>query len=270
MPRSVTVGAEPLQQSVQQIAVGVVDGGAAARGSRLDHFVAGGEDCHFKPPPHLDVRDAERGGERDVLRFQHGAGRQHDMTGGHVFAGQPAIRPKFQPLGHGDAIALRGHVLLHEHRIGALGHRRAGENADGFAGFQRLLRACAGGQAASDDERRVAVAFEISMAHGVTIDRGIVERRQIDRRLDVIGGDAAVRGVQRQPFSFGDRRDALADQPFHVLERQQRTGKGETVVGQLRHGLPFADGLNRHRVLEQQIGNRIDVVQVDHRHLGGR
>ena len=150
--------AEPLQQSAQQIAVGVVDRGAAARGSRLDHFVAGGEDRHFKPPPHLDIRDAERGGERDVLRLQHGAGRQHDMTGGHVFAGKPPIRAEFQALRHGDAIALRRHVFLHEHRIGALGHRRAGENADGFAGFQRLLRARAGGQAAGDDERRVAVA----------------------------------------------------------------------------------------------------------------
>ncbi len=73
------------------------------------------------------------------------------------------------------------------------------------------------------------------MAHGVAVDRRIVERRQIDRRLDVEGGDARARAMQRHAFGLGDGRDAFADQPFHVVEPQQRSGKRETVVGQLRH-----------------------------------
>ena len=81
----------------------------------------------------------------------------------------------------------------------------------------------------------VAIGAQIGMAHGIAVDRRIIERRQIDRRLDVGGGDAAARAAQRHPLGLGHRRDALADQPLHVLERQQRTGKRETVVGQLRH-----------------------------------
>ena len=73
------------------------------------------------------------------------------------------------------------------------------------------------------------------MAHGVAVDRRIVERRQIDRRLDVEGGDAGARPVQRHTLGFAHGRDALADQPFHVVEPQQRAGECETVVGQLRH-----------------------------------
>ncbi len=84
-------------------------------------------------------------------------------------------------------------------------------------------------------ELAVAVRLEIGVAHGVAVHRRIIERRQIDRRLDVEGQHAAARAVQRHLLGFGDRCDALADQPLHVVEPQQRTGKGETIVGQLRH-----------------------------------
>ncbi len=170
-----------------------------------------------------------------MLRLQHRAGRQHDLARGHVFAGKSAVGAKLQAFRHGDGIAIHRHVFLHEDRVGALGHRRAGENPDGFAGFQRHVGARAGGQPAADRKPGIGIGFEIGVAHRVSVHRRIIERRQIDRRLDVGGDDAAARAVELYPFGLGYRRDALADQPLHLVERHQRAGKGETVVGELRH-----------------------------------
>ena len=75
-------------------------------------------------------------------------------------------------------LAFDAHVLLHEHRIGAVRHRRAGENADRLARFERDVRALAGGQAAGDLELGIGVGGQIGMAHGVAVDRRIIERRQ--------------------------------------------------------------------------------------------
>src|SRR6185437_10456007 len=77
--------------------------------------------------------------------------------------------------------------------------------------------------------------LEVGVAHGIADDRRIIERRQIDRRLDIGGGDAAMRSAQRHAFGFRNRRAPLSDQPLHVAQRQQRAGKGEAVVGKLRH-----------------------------------
>ncbi len=227
--------AEPLQQRAQEITIGVVDRGAAALAAWLDHFVAGRKDRNRQPPPHFEFGQAQSGGERDVLRLQHGAGRQHDIARRHVLAGQPAIGAELQPARHRDAVAVDRDVFLHEHGVGADRHRRAGEYPDRLAGFQRGIGTPPGGQPAADDQFGVAARFEIGMADGVTIDRGIIERRQIDRRLQVGGGDAAARAAQRHPFGLRDRHDPFADQPLHLGQRQQRTGKCETIVGQLRH-----------------------------------
>jgi len=62
----------------------------------LHHFIAGGKDRHLETPAHCEFGDAERGCQRDVLRLQHRSGRQHDIAGRHVFAGQPAVGAGFQ------------------------------------------------------------------------------------------------------------------------------------------------------------------------------
>ena len=59
------------------------------------------------------------------------------------------------------------------------------------------------------------------------------------------------------------RRDALADQPLHVIERQQRAGKRKTIVGQLRHQRYLHRRRGRNGVFEQHIGDRLDVVEID-------
>ena len=128
-------GAQALEQFDQQEAVGIVDGGAAARAARLDHLVAGGEDRDFQPPAHAERGQAERGGKRDVLRLQHGAGRDHHAAFAHVLAGEPPVGAELQPARQHDTIALEFDVLLHEDRVGARRHGRAGENSDGLTGL---------------------------------------------------------------------------------------------------------------------------------------
>ena len=164
-------GAEPLQQFAQQIAVGVIDGRAAARRAGFHHLIAGRKYRHLQPPPHLDLGDSERGGERDVLRLQHGAGRQRHLTSGHVLAGQPPIGAELQALRHDHMIAVHRHVFLHEHGIGARRHGRAGENPDGLAWLERDIRPRAGGQPAGDGKLAVAIGAQIGVAHGIAVDR---------------------------------------------------------------------------------------------------
>ena len=47
------------------------------------------------------------------------------------------------------------------------------------------------------------------MAHGVAVNCGIVERRQIDRREHVARNHAPVRGLERNGFDVRNRRNAL-------------------------------------------------------------
>ena len=68
-----------------------------------------------------------------MLRLQHGAGRQNDRAGRHVLTGETAVGAELQPLWHRHAAAFDRHILLHENGVGALRHRRAGENANGLA-----------------------------------------------------------------------------------------------------------------------------------------
>ena len=79
------------------------------------------------------------------------------------------------------------------------------------------------------------------MAHGVAVDGGIVEGRQVDRRRDV-----ARRARGRRPRSSGTAstpatgamRSAIS--ASRLVDGQQRAAEGEAVVRELRHGRPSA------------------------------
>ena len=73
------------------------------------------------------------------------------------------------------------------------------------------------------------------MAHGVTIHRRIVERRQVDRRGNIVRQRATARQCERDRLDFGDRLNPFGDDAFEIGDREQRPGKRETIVGQLRH-----------------------------------
>ena len=182
MPRSVTLGAEPIEHAGEQSAVGVVQR-AAGRGSPGSTISSPVENSATRTRRRTSsVGQTDRGGERHVLRGEPPAGRQHDRALAHILAGKPAVGASFQPRRHDDVIALGAHVLLHEHRVGAGRHRRAGEDADRLAGADRTRRGAAGGQPSADRKPGFGLGREIAVPHRIAIDGGIVERRQVDRR----------------------------------------------------------------------------------------
>ncbi len=102
-------------------------------------------------------------------------------------------------------------------------------------GFDRLCRGMPGGDAIDDRETYLAAAAKIVAAHGKTVDRGIIERRNIDGRDDVVGEHAAQSFAQRHRFTPIDRRDALDDQALGLGNRKQRAVESKAIVAQLRH-----------------------------------
>ena len=111
--------------------------------------------------------------------------------------------------------------------------------------------------------------FEIGVAHRIAVDRGIIERRQIDRR-DHVGARARGRRASRERTvslsATGATRSAISRSISS--SRQQRPGKREAVVGELRHqraprGQRASSGA---ACASRMIGDRLDVVEVDHRH----
>jgi hypothetical protein len=84
-------------------------------------------------------------------------------------------------------------ILLHKHGVRDLRHGRPGQDADRFAWLPCGLGVPYCDHPARDGELHLAVLLQISMAHGVAVDRGIVERRQIDRSHRVVCEDASAR-----------------------------------------------------------------------------
>ncbi len=101
-------------------------------------------------------------------------------------------------------------------------------------GLQRLRR-FAGGETARDLQLRLAARGEIAVAHGVTVDGRVVERRKIDMRGGVFRDDAAACFVERHGFGFAYWLHAFDDQLLHVRKRHQRAGECKAIVGELRH-----------------------------------
>jgi hypothetical protein len=134
------------------------------------------------------------------------------------------LAPRSSPGGTTTASA----VLLHENGVGARRHRCAGEDADCLADPECMGGLMTGHGAVDDDQPGVAVGGEIGMAHRKSIHGGIVERRQVFRG-DHVGGDhPPQRRAKADLLDFGDRCDALGNQPLHLRNGKQRAGKRKT------------------------------------------
>src|SRR5262249_23494741 len=86
-----------------------------------------------------------------------------------------------------------------------------------------------------DGKLALRIGAQVCVPDRIPIDRRIIERRKVHRRLDVRGNDPAPRAMQRHAFGLGDRRNALADQPFHLFQTEQRSRKRKTVIAELCH-----------------------------------
>src|SRR5262249_8446870 len=110
-----------------------------------------------------------------------------------------------------------------------------GEDADRLAGCERMGCHVAGGHALADFEARLLRGIEIGVAHRIAVDRGIVERRQAERRHDIARDYAPARREERHRLDLGPRLDPLRDQALGFRDRQKRPRECEAVVSQLRH-----------------------------------
>ena len=130
MPRSLT--SQPSRSSIA-ISMKRLESNscAAARGAPRRHqFVAGRKHRDADAPAHLELASG-----RTPPRARHPAAAAAGLRPARTCpAGMssPAGRtlaPGLRPAGQNDlAVVIEAHVLLHEHGVGAIRHRRAGEN----------------------------------------------------------------------------------------------------------------------------------------------
>src|SRR3990172_3027144 len=106
----------------------------SARARQIHELVARGEDAHDRPPHHPHRLMPERGEQADLGRPQHAPALEHDITQPHVLAPGPHALPGRHETADPDRAAIRRHVFLRDDAVGALGERRAGEDAEGLAG----------------------------------------------------------------------------------------------------------------------------------------
>ncbi len=130
MPRSVVSAPRLLDHPGQQCAIGIVERGRAQRHAGFDQLVAGREQRDANAAADRQLGQAQSRGERDIGNRQNAAGRQHHRTDAHIFAGQAAIGAALQARRHNDGAIFGPHIFLHEHGVGVIRHRRAGEDAD--------------------------------------------------------------------------------------------------------------------------------------------
>jgi hypothetical protein len=109
---------------LQKKPVRVVDPGLLQWTAQLADLVSGGEDRYPQAPPDGHGSEAERGEKAEVLRAEAAASLQHARAERHVLPARTAGGAGVQSSRQGDAAALLPHVLLHEHRVESLRHRR--------------------------------------------------------------------------------------------------------------------------------------------------
>ena len=105
------------------------------------------------------------------------AGREEDGALGEVEAGAADMPAGLRRLADADGAVGEGvGVLLDQDRVGAFGHRRAGEDADRLAGRRSVPREAGAGGGGADDTERRAVA-RVGGAERVAVHGGGGEGR---------------------------------------------------------------------------------------------
>ena len=98
-----------------------------------DELVAGGEDRDARPAAHRQARVAHGGGEREAARIETLPGGKERVAGAEVEPARAHEAPRRGGVEDGDGVAVASRILLDDDRVGAVRHRRAGEDADRLA-----------------------------------------------------------------------------------------------------------------------------------------
>ncbi len=230
------LAAEPGQHRRQHEAVGIEQLRSRALAARRNQLVAGRKYRDAKPSRHIDMGQTEGGGKRDILRPQPAACLQRRLAernvfscGAHIGAGFEASRENH------PARIIDADIFLHEHGVGAVGHRRAGKDPNRLAPLDRLACRRAGLNATHDLKRPLLALRQVAAAHGITVDGGIGERRQRQRRLKIAGENPPIGPGERNALDLRHRGYPRGDDGNGLIDRHHRPAEGEAIVGQLRH-----------------------------------
>ena len=126
--------AELSERGGEHRTVAVVELAGLQRLAGGNQFVSGAEDADGRQAMHVEMGDALRSNNPDVRGADALAFPDKDLSGAEV----AALAADVLTFQHGvvdrDGARDAGHVFLHDDGIGALGYRRAGENAYRTAG----------------------------------------------------------------------------------------------------------------------------------------
>ncbi len=178
---------------------------------------------------------SERRGEAEIGWPEPPPGGQGDAALRDILAGMASVGAFLDagfephpPVGE-DAI------LLHHHRVGAVRHRSAGEDADRFAALYRSPERVSGGGAAGHRQHRVPVREQVGVGDREAIDGAVGVRRHVDAGDQVARQNAPASSGKRHGLGLDDRRDPLLDQRQRRVHAEQRAAERKAIVTQLRH-----------------------------------
>src|SRR4029079_8852402 len=203
--------------------------------SGRDQLVAGGKHRDANAPLDIKLRQSERSRQRHILRPQPLTGPQRGMARRNVLARRADIGTGLQTRRQNHLAVFETDVFLHEYGIGAVGHRRAGENAHRLPRLDRRLRRGTGLNPPGHGKRLLLPLRQIPARHRVAIDGGICEWRQRQRRRDVACTSTPVGGSKRNRLELRHRGDPRRNEADSLIDRHHRTAEGKAIVGQLRH-----------------------------------
>jgi uncharacterized RDD family membrane protein YckC len=207
--------ARRLHQPVEREAVGVEDLPGLAGVARLNHLVAGGEHGHPRPLSHQDLRKAQRGSHAQLLRAQHGAPRQHHAACADVLAAAARVDATLDR-SHEEPVAPALHHLLGIHGVGPRRDGRARHDAKRLAGLDGACEHAPRGQLAHHGQLRPRVRGDLDVGDGVAVHRGVVRRRHVDWRAEILREHPAERGGEGDDLGRGHRGDLREDVRLRV------------------------------------------------------
>jgi hypothetical protein len=133
--------------------------------------------------------------------------RQDDASLRNVLSRRPHIGAAAESLGETNApVVVDPDVLLHEDRVRPFRNRRSGKDAHGLPRRGRARRRAARHHATGNPDGRASCRGNIGKAHGISVHRRVCNRRERDRRNDVLREHTAVGAIEWNPRNIRDGR----------------------------------------------------------------
>ena len=204
-------------------AVGVVNLAVLQRLARKLQLVAGGEngDAHFAD--NVNFRDAERGQHRQLRHRQPLPGGKNGRAEGNVFARAADVLARFDAGGKTHAVVGLFGLFLHDDSVAASRNRRAGHDA--HAGARRPFAAKRLTRKGFTRHRQGVTRLEIRQAYRVTVHRGVIKPRHVERGDDIACGNTAKTAHEGQRLNVMQRGNSVKHLRECRLKRHQSGGK---------------------------------------------